>query len=85
MAQASATVSLDRTLVSLVQDSEGVTVGAPGSNEYEQIRAKWLVGTNGAASTVRKLINLSSDGMTSPERFVATNLKCDVIRGRKLL
>jgi 3-(3-hydroxy-phenyl)propionate hydroxylase len=76
-AQASACVCLDRTLVSLVQDSQGVTAGARGSGEYEEIRAKWLVGADGAASTVRKLVNLSFDGMTWSERFVATDVKFD--------
>jgi 2-polyprenyl-6-methoxyphenol hydroxylase-like FAD-dependent oxidoreductase len=77
MAQANATVSLDRALVSLVQDSEGVTVKAQGTRESEEIRARWVVGADGAGSTVRKLLNLSFDGMTWPERFIATNLKFD--------
>ena len=77
-AHANATVSLDRTLVSLVQDSEGVTATARGSSgDSEEMRAKWVVGADGAASTVRKLLNLPFDGMTWPERFIATNLKFD--------
>jgi 3-(3-hydroxy-phenyl)propionate hydroxylase/6-hydroxy-3-succinoylpyridine 3-monooxygenase len=74
-AQANAAVSLDRQLVGLVQDSHGVTATARGANGSEEIRAKWLVGADGAGSTVRKLLNLSFDGMTWPERFIATNLK----------
>ncbi len=76
-AQTNATVTLDRVLVSLAQDSEGVTVRARGARESEEIRAKWVVGADGAGSTVRKLLNLSFDGMTWPERFIATNLKFD--------
>jgi len=76
-AQANATVTLDRALVSLAQDSEGVTVRTQGSRESEEIRAKWVVGADGAGSTVRKLLNLTFDGMTWPERFIATNLKFD--------
>jgi 3-(3-hydroxy-phenyl)propionate hydroxylase len=76
-AQANASVSLGRELVDLVQDSQGVTAGTRDFSGPEEIRAKWLVGTDGAASTVRKLLNLSFDGMTWPERFVATNLKFD--------
>src|SRR5580692_4901269 len=76
-AHANATVSLDRALVSLRQDSQGVTVQARGSGELEEIRARWVVAADGAGSTVRKQLNLSFDGMTWPERFVATNLAFD--------
>jgi 2-polyprenyl-6-methoxyphenol hydroxylase-like FAD-dependent oxidoreductase len=75
---ANATVSLDRALVGLLQDSEGVTAKAQSSSgATEEIRAKWLIGADGAGSTVRKLLNLTFDGMTWPERFIATNLKFD--------
>jgi 3-(3-hydroxy-phenyl)propionate hydroxylase/6-hydroxy-3-succinoylpyridine 3-monooxygenase len=63
--------------VDLVQDAQGVTVEARGSDGSEQIRAKWVIGADGAGSTVRKLLNLSFDGMTWPERFIATNLRFD--------
>jgi 3-(3-hydroxy-phenyl)propionate hydroxylase len=76
-AQANAAVSLDRQLVGLVQDSQGVTATAQGSSGSEEIRAKWLVGADGGGSTVRKLLNLPFDGITWPERFIATNLKFD--------
>ena len=76
-AHANATVSLDRAIVSLVQDPQGVTATTQGSGGPEEIRAKWLVGADGAGSTVRKLLNLSFDGMTWPERFIATNVKFD--------
>lgn len=76
-AQANATVSLGRALVDLVQDSQGVTAKTQGSGGSEEIRARWLVGADGAGSTVRKLLSLSFDGMTWPERFIATNLKFD--------
>ena len=76
-ALANATVGLDRALVGLVQDSQGVTATARSSSGSEEIRAKWVVGADGAGSTVRKLLNLSFDGMTWPERFIATNLKFD--------
>ncbi len=76
-AQANAAVSLDRQLIGLVQDSQGVTATARGSTGSEEIRAKWLVGADGAGSTVRKLLNLSFDGITWPERFIATNVQFD--------
>jgi 2-polyprenyl-6-methoxyphenol hydroxylase-like FAD-dependent oxidoreductase len=76
--QANATVNLDRTLISLTQDSEGVTAIARSSaGESEEIRAKWMVGADGAGSAVRRLLNLTFDGMTWPERFIATNVRFD--------
>lgn len=77
-AQANAAVSLDRELVSLVQDPQGVTaVARASSGDSEEMRARWLVGADGAGSTVRKLLGLSFDGITWPERFIATNLTFD--------
>ena len=36
--------------------------------------ADWIIGTDGARSTVRKLAGLEFEGFTWPERFVATNI-----------
>jgi 3-(3-hydroxy-phenyl)propionate hydroxylase/6-hydroxy-3-succinoylpyridine 3-monooxygenase len=44
------------------------------------MRAKWVVGADGAGSTVRRQLSLDFDGMTWPERFVATNLYFDFER-----
>jgi 2-polyprenyl-6-methoxyphenol hydroxylase-like FAD-dependent oxidoreductase len=39
------------------------------------VRADWVVGADGAGSRVRGSLNLGFDGMTWPERFVATNIR----------
>ncbi len=57
------------------QDEGGVTAWIEGSDT--PIRARWLVGADGAASSVRKGLDLSFDGMTWPERFIATNVWFD--------
>jgi 3-(3-hydroxy-phenyl)propionate hydroxylase/6-hydroxy-3-succinoylpyridine 3-monooxygenase len=44
------------------------------------MRARWVVGADGAGSTVRRLLGLSFDGMTWTERFVATNVYYDFQR-----
>ncbi|WP_169053468.1 FAD-dependent oxidoreductase [Alteraurantiacibacter aquimixticola] len=49
-----------------------MTTGPDGEVEYE---AKWLIGADGARSTVRKLADIEFEGHTWPERFVATNVK----------
>ena len=43
--------------------------------EEKTCEAKWLVGADGARSTVRKLAGIAFEGHTWPERFVATNVK----------
>ncbi len=49
-----------------------MTTGPGGEKTYE---ARWLVGCDGARSTVRKLAEIEFEGHTWPERFVATNVK----------
>jgi len=61
----------------LSQDADGVTVRAEGPEGGVELRARWLIGADGAGSAVRKALGLSFDGMTWPERFVATNVRHD--------
>ena len=49
-----------------------MTTGPDGEVSYD---AKWLIGADGARSTVRKLAGIEFEGHTWPERFVATNVK----------
>jgi 3-(3-hydroxy-phenyl)propionate hydroxylase/6-hydroxy-3-succinoylpyridine 3-monooxygenase len=55
----------------LEQDAGGVTLTLAGG---EELRARWVVGADGAGSTVRKQLGLGFEGFTWPERFVATNV-----------
>ena len=41
------------------------------------LRAGWVIGADGARSAVRQALGLAFDGMTWPERFVATNVLYD--------
>jgi 3-(3-hydroxy-phenyl)propionate hydroxylase/6-hydroxy-3-succinoylpyridine 3-monooxygenase len=66
------------TVTSLTQDADGVTVIL---SDGEELRAGWVVGADGAGSTVRKEVGLSFGGFTWPERFVATNLYHDFETG----
>jgi 3-(3-hydroxy-phenyl)propionate hydroxylase/6-hydroxy-3-succinoylpyridine 3-monooxygenase len=61
----------------LAQDAGGVTVHADTPEGPIEPRARWLIGADGAGSAVRKALGLSFDGMTWPERFVATNVRHD--------
>jgi len=66
-----AEVRFGTRLRQLTQDAGGVTLT---TSNGEELRARWVVGADGAGSTVRKELGLGFDGMTWPERFVATNL-----------
>lgn len=52
-----------------------IVVMASGPEGEETYGAKWLIGADGARSTVRKLAGIEFEGHTWPERFVATNVK----------
>ncbi len=45
-----------------------------GRTDANSSPAKYVVGADGAGSLVRKAVGLSFDGMTWPERFIATNV-----------
>lgn len=58
---------------SLRQDDAGVVVVAGEGDEVKEFRGSWLIGADGARSTVRKANGLGFDGITWDQRFVATN------------
>src|SRR5690606_16214336 len=68
---ANAEVRFGARLERLAQDDDGVTLTLAGG---EELRARWVVGADGAGSTVRRELGLAFDGITWPERFVATNV-----------
>lgn len=59
------------------QDADGVTVHVATDSGAETLRAGYVVGADGAGSTVRREAGLAFDGFTWPERFVATNVYHD--------
>lgn len=59
------------------QDAEGVVVNYVSAAGSAQIRAPWVVAADGARSPVRESLGLTFDGITWPERFVATNIFYD--------
>jgi 3-(3-hydroxy-phenyl)propionate hydroxylase/6-hydroxy-3-succinoylpyridine 3-monooxygenase len=65
----------------LSQNDEGVTVRADTPDGAVELRARYVVGADGAGSAVRKALGLSFDGFTWPERFVATNVEHDFESG----
>jgi 2-polyprenyl-6-methoxyphenol hydroxylase-like FAD-dependent oxidoreductase len=72
-----ATLRFGARLQQLRQDADGVTLSVATGLTTEELRASWIIGADGAGSSVRRLLGLSFDGLTWPERFVATNLYYD--------
>ena len=75
-----ATVRFGARLEKLEQDVDGVTLSVMTERETKELSARWVIGADGAGSTVRRLLGLSFEGITWPERFVATNVYCDFER-----
>ncbi len=73
-----AEIRLGAIATSVEQDADGVTLKVIGS---EPLRARWVVGADGAGSLMRNGLGLSFEGFTWPERFVATNLYHDFESG----
>jgi 2-polyprenyl-6-methoxyphenol hydroxylase-like FAD-dependent oxidoreductase len=73
-------VSFNTRVVNLRQDKAGVSVSVESPSGPEELRARWVIGADGAGSTVRQLLDLPFEGMTWPERFVATNVFYDFER-----
>jgi 3-(3-hydroxy-phenyl)propionate hydroxylase len=70
-------VEWSTTVAKVTQDSAGVSVVAESADGLRDYRADWIVGADGARSVVRRQLGLAFNGITWPERFVATDLRFD--------
>lgn len=65
-----------RNVIGLRDHEDHVVVNALCTDgSFEQYKADWVVGADGAGSAVRELLGMSFDGFTWPERFVATDVR----------
>ncbi|UJR85007.1 FAD-dependent oxidoreductase [Sandaracinus amylolyticus] len=62
------------SLVSFRQDGTGVTATLRANDAESTLRAAWLVGCDGAHSTVREKLELPLEGTTYDERFVLADV-----------
>ena len=60
---------------SLVQDEDSVTAHFETADGATEVSGAWLIGADGAGSKVRAAVGIDFDGVTWPERFVATNIR----------
>ena len=68
-------VHFGQELVAFTDGAEGITATARGPEGETTYTASWMIGCDGARSSVRKLAGIDFAGFTWPERFVATNVK----------
>ncbi|MGW2785401.1 FAD-dependent monooxygenase [Streptomyces populi] len=65
-------------LVSFDQDPDGVTVALrSASGAEEEVRARYLVGCDGAHSVVRKRLGLAFEGSAFPEEYMLGDVEVD--------
>jgi 2-polyprenyl-6-methoxyphenol hydroxylase-like FAD-dependent oxidoreductase len=70
-------VLFDHRVMALEDGPNGVTLTVGTPDGEKQLATKWLLGADGARSTVRRLAGIEFEGHTWPERFVATNVRFD--------
>ena len=71
----SAVVRWQHELVGIDQDDDGVQATFATPEGTTTLDAGWLIGADGAGSGVRRALGMDFEGMTWPERFVATNVR----------
>lgn len=65
-----ATVMMGARLVDIAQDADKVRAKVETADGPLEIEADYLIGCDGARSTVRKLVDIEFEGFTWPERFL---------------
>lgn len=68
---ANAEMRFNTRLVGLEQDVQGVTATLESQGRTEQVRAKFLIGADGARSVVRQAIGIGFEGFTYDEKFLS--------------
>lgn len=71
-------IRFQTAVVGLQQDGEGVTLQLDTPEGPYALRAAWVVGCDGARSTVRKLMGLRYEGQSFEGRFVIADFQIDL-------
>lgn len=73
-------VQFNCEFISLAQDRDGVnaSLSLDDSGRTETVRAKFLIGADGASSRVRKSIGIEMDGPAALAHFIAIHFRSDV-------
>ena len=70
-------VLFEHRLTAFRQDAQAVTATVETPAGVREIRSRWMIGADGARSTVRHLLGVEFEGHTWSNRFVATNVYFD--------
>jgi len=73
-------LEFDAKVVGVNQDDAGVDVAIDRNGRAETRSGRWLIGTDGARSEVRRSLGISFDGFTWPERFLVVSTPFDFYR-----
>ncbi len=65
-----ARVDFSTRALSFAEDAEGVTLHAETPMTIHAYRARYVIGADGASSTIRKWLGVEFDGFTYPESFL---------------
>jgi 2-polyprenyl-6-methoxyphenol hydroxylase-like FAD-dependent oxidoreductase len=74
LAELGGSVERGAKLATLAQDADGVTATLERAGGREDVRASWVIGCDGAHSTVRHELGLAFDGVPYEERFVLADV-----------
>jgi 4,5-epoxidase len=77
LAQVGVRIEWNTELIALAQGGDRVTARLRRPDGEEQVRTAWLVGCDGAHSTVRKQIGLRFDGKSYPMAFFMADVEID--------
>ncbi|MEO0398693.1 MAG: NAD(P)/FAD-dependent oxidoreductase [Pseudomonadota bacterium] len=70
-------VRFDHRVTAIDQGVNGATVKCETPSGVELLHADWVIGADGASSTVRDILGLEVEGFTWPDRFITTNVHYD--------
>jgi 2-polyprenyl-6-methoxyphenol hydroxylase-like FAD-dependent oxidoreductase len=59
------------------QDTNGVEIVVRSAQRNERLRARFLIGCDGAHSTVREILGMRFEGATYPQSFVLADVRMD--------
>jgi 2-polyprenyl-6-methoxyphenol hydroxylase-like FAD-dependent oxidoreductase len=77
-------VRFSTKVTGLVQHADHVDVTVVNqAGEAEALRAKYIIGTDGASSAVRRLAGIEFEGFTYPERFIKIGTSFDLLAANK--
>lgn len=73
-----AQVLFNHRLIHFEQDADGISASLEGPNQIVHVKADYIIGADGASSTVRKWLGVDFEGFTYPERFLCLSTKQEV-------